>query len=210
MRMKKEFCIPEEHFKCTSSHRSGEVVYNALIRLQEEDRLRARPSAQTATEKVISKQAEIAGTGHDTVITKAMMQHPQHWQALLEKLSDFLVCSPGVWWQRLQSGDIEVFDSLNNTHPEEPLLHHFRSSSLKEEHYLTEKWETCLNEKIPLPAEDILHYDPIVNLPEIVNQAKNEDPSTQVLEFTEVENDPFEESNENIDPLPATPIPPKM
>ena len=78
------------------------------------------------------------------------------WQTHLEHISDFLLPGKGVWWRYNQEhNEVEFFDSASelSSRNEGPLLHHFRSSSLKlEESYLKECWEECIQQDTTLPA----------------------------------------------------------
>ena len=109
----------------------------------------------------IHKLAQVLGPTSNTII-------PQKWidnntslhQAHLERISDFLLPGPGVWWQNTPAG-IEFFDGYHSPseHAEGPEIHHVRSASLSDiDLYLHNKWEECCNGKVHLPANYIRQY----------------------------------------------------
>ena len=89
-------------------------------------------------------------------------QHNSDWQAYLQRISDFLLEGEGVWW--CTDGEDILFNDITNSpritdHGLQ--LHHFRSSSLKEEDaYLQKCWEECIANDIQLPTEVIKVDDP--------------------------------------------------
>lgn len=148
--------------KSTSSKHPGHIIGNVLIRLQAEEELRevnegCRSSEQ---ENKIKRMANSLPEFPDTLIPAYILQkYPREWQAHLERISDFLSYSgpERSWWE--YDGENIVFHDSGTDHPdtrpEGPLLHHFRSSSIrKEETYLESCWSKCLEEEICLPS----HY----------------------------------------------------
>ena len=90
-----------------------------------------------------------------------MERHPYLWQAHLERISDYLVHGPGVWW-KYHSDSIEFIDGPDedDSKSQGPPLHHFRSVNLKEEEvYLEENWDVCIRNNIPLPLCTPRVYD---------------------------------------------------
>ena len=88
------------------------------------------------------------------MIPKEWIEHsPVNYQAHLERIGDYLLPGPGVWWQYVDSG-VEFFDTDTPGNPPNPTLHHFRTESLSDvDMYLLEKWEECLDDGIQLPAK---------------------------------------------------------
>lgn len=83
----------------------------------------------------------------------ANKKHSRWYQAHLERISDYILPGEGVWWKSDAEGGVEFFDSDKEPdfREEGPKLHHFRSSSLKqEESYLSSCWENCLQSKISI------------------------------------------------------------
>ena len=175
--------------KRTSSRRPGHIVYNALIRVQEETKHQKKRSS----DKTISKYSHLIHPHCNSIISQAdVRKHPYHCQALLEKIADFLVHGPGIWWRRLENGNFEFFDSKlePDYHPEEPLLHHFRSTTQPQTiSFLNKMWEQCLSKQTILPAESIRQYNDDGNLLCISTsldnapQEQDDDPPSEVVDF---------------------------
>ena len=83
-------------------------------------------------------------------------KHVRSWQAHLEQISDFLLSGQGEWWLEQENGDVEFLDGeeVATTHPQGPLLHHFRSSNFTaEEKYLGKCWKECLEKGVVQPIK---------------------------------------------------------
>ena len=111
-----------------------------------------------AQESEVHKLALVLGPKKNTFIPKAWLTHSSvHYQAHLERISDFLIPGPGKWWKSTEEG-IEFFDTPTCA-PIEHQLHHYRSSTLADiELYLHSKWEECCAKNIILPAYYIRSY----------------------------------------------------
>ena len=87
----------------------------------------------------------------------------EEWQALLEtRLADFLQCGPGVWWKENEFG-IEFYacEELPFA-PSSPKLHHFRSSSYKQEElYIAGCWRKMMEENTIIPIDIIKFEDEV-------------------------------------------------
>ena len=69
----------------------------------------------------------------------------EHYQAHLERIGDYLLPGPGVWWEKVAEG-IMFLDGSNEElfKQEGPTLQHFSSTSLTDMHiYLQQQWEAC-------------------------------------------------------------------
>ena len=97
----------------------------------------------------------------NTVISQSILNKvSEHYQAHLEKISDYLLPGPSVWWKKTPQG-IMFLDGNNEDdhHSEEDTLQHFRSMSLGDlEIYLQQQWEACCSSKVELPATCIRYY----------------------------------------------------
>ena len=87
------------------------IITNILLRVQEEAK---DQSLSTKSLKVqqgkITRLAKVVGLKHNTIIpTEWLHQFPLQYQAHLERISDYLVSRPGVWWRKVDNG-IEFFD----------------------------------------------------------------------------------------------------
>lgn len=151
--------------KSTSNRHSSHVINNAVIRVQQE-------SDATAT-SIKKQEGEVATLASglkpfpNTFISKEWTKkQPYLWQAHLERISDFMMHGPGVWWKE-HTGGVEFLDGPeeDSSKPEGPPLHHFRSCSLKEEEtYLKRCWHTCIQAKIPLPFCTLRVYNEVGEL----------------------------------------------
>ena len=82
---------------------------------------------------------------------------PTHYQAHLERTSDYLKYGEGVWWKSDEHG-VEFFDSGCSA-AIGPYLRHFRSTATIEiQAELLHCWEECCEKETPLPAKEICHY----------------------------------------------------
>ena len=84
-------------------------------------------------------------------------KHSREWQAHQQEISDFLQEGEGVWWH-LDNDTVKFHDISESPQAEEPgpLLHHFRSRSLKdEETHLHQCWRKCIDENIVIPTHII-------------------------------------------------------
>ena len=166
----------------TSSGRPGEIVDNVLVRLQAEDNTHTK--CLKTQQSAISKFARVVPELGNSIIPKhTIAKQKNEYQAHLERVADFLLCGPGVWWR--ENPGVEFFDGLSEPeqHSEGPPLHHFRSSNLKmEEYYLHECWSqlTSATSTIKIPHPHIKLYDSDGNRSgEIKNQMWTE-PGTNI------------------------------
>jgi hypothetical protein len=80
----------------------------------------------------------------------------------LERISDYLLPGPGVWWKETLLG-IEFFDGCKeeNSKSSGPAMQHFRSSDLSViDQHLCQCWEECLQSNITLPLKEVRRYQP--------------------------------------------------
>ena len=70
-----------------------------------------------------------------------------HYQAHLERISDYLLCGPGIWWKEKPDGILFLDGcSENDCQADGPILQHFRSmSSAGLDLHLNQQWEACLS-----------------------------------------------------------------
>ena len=145
--------------RSTSCLRPDHVITNILARIHAESKTDS--NTLKIQESEIHKLAYVLESTPNTLIPQSWIDtNPYLYQAHLERISDFLVPGPGVWWQHTAAG-IEFFDSyLSPTeHLEGPHLHHVRSASLADiDIYLHKKWEECCYKGIQLPANHVYQY----------------------------------------------------
>ena len=121
---------------------------NAVIRLQ---------VSEEFSQKSISKENNLSHIYHSIKESFSNTTIPFDWiekyvfqyQSVLKRIADYLL-NEKKWWEENING-VVFYDIDNNDH--EKIIHHFRSSTLKEESkYLEKSWEQCLQDmhnKIP-------------------------------------------------------------
>ena len=140
----------------TSSQHPSHIIGNIIIRLQAEHAFKEQFSTSRADQdSCVKKLAKSLPDFPDTLFQPFVLQkYKKQWQAHLEKISDFLLPGEGIWWEH--DGENVIFhDSKQHqkTSPHGPVLHHFRTSSLKgEECYLNQCWLECVERGISLPT----------------------------------------------------------
>ena len=141
----------------TSNMHPTNVIKNALVRIQEENRIGFRQNTFIAEESAIGKLATDLETLPNSFFSHNWINdHKTSFQAHLERISDYLLAGPGKWWTKTTDG-IEFFDKIPNTDLE--LGSHFRSNDITQvTMHLYNCWEQCLNMKIELPLNAITQY----------------------------------------------------
>ena len=122
-------------------------------------------------ETEIKAIAKAVGPMPNTRISKNLMQSLNQYQAHLERISDYLIRGPGIWWKQTSEG-VEFFDGSMECdfRPEGPKLTHFRSSLMSDiELQLQLQWEDCCSSGIKLPAVAIKQYESGGQLQQIIN-----------------------------------------
>lgn len=148
----------EQITTATSSRRPNDIIRNAVIRIQEQSALDT--DSVTKQESEISKLATTLTPKKNTHFSwKWISKHTQHYQAHLERISDYLKCGKGVWWNETSSG-VEFLDANGDyCPPSGPTVKHFRSTTTADVRLLLHNsWELCNTEGIPLPAKEIRVY----------------------------------------------------
>lgn len=96
---------------------------------------------------IISKQAKLLPPQKRTLLNSTLLKKfPLLVQSHLERIPDFLLPGRNVWWS-VDAEGLTFNDGPgdDNNRPEGPQLHHFRSTSLKEERtWIQQKWQECL------------------------------------------------------------------
>ena len=147
--------------RSTSNQHTSNIITNLLVRMHyEQKRSETKPLQEQESE--VFKLAKTLPAKINTVITFDWMENSSiHYQAHLERISDYLLHGPGVWWQYVHNG-VEFFDAVipkQQVHVQTQPPHHFRSSSLGDvDEYLLSNWEQCLDQNVQLPARHIRTY----------------------------------------------------
>ena len=133
-------------------------IDNTILRIQAE---------ATRTLHTISQQdievSRLASTWltppNTTFATQDIDQYSSEFQSYLERISDYLLPGPGIWWKKSQSG-IDFLDCSTEGDMREqgPKLQHFRSCMVKNvQLQLFKCWEQCLETKVILPLATVRH-----------------------------------------------------
>ena len=146
--------------KGTSNQKTNYVISNILIRLQEEAKCKSSDPLK-AQESEVKRLAKGLEKSNNSVIPFSWIQKfPTHYQAHLERISDFLLLGKDVWWTQTLQG-VEFLDGEINPGSNEnrPTLLHFRSATLSNvDTHLQACWEKCIDERVQLPAFTIRVY----------------------------------------------------
>ena len=144
--------------KTTSNQNTENIITNAIKRLHYEQHSKHEDTV-AVQESEVEKLGKVTGKISNTHFTREIMKSASY-QAHIERISDYLICGPGVWWKTTDDG-VEFFDgdSEEDYKAVGPSLHHFRSVSLEDiDALLLEQWEQCIAQNIELPALSIVTY----------------------------------------------------
>ena len=96
--------------KATSNNHAQQVITNIIQRLQFEEGAEGVIASQESQVKSFSLGV---GPMKNTFIPTALLhQIPDYYQSHLERIGDYLLCGPGVWWRQSPDG-IEFMDGDN-------------------------------------------------------------------------------------------------
>ena len=101
--------------------------------------------------------------GEDTIFSSQFIaENELVFQRHLQRVADYLLPGPGVWWSHSADGSVCFQDSIGNpeTRPDGPKVAHFRSSSVAEEvKKVQTAWKECLELKVELPIKRVRFED---------------------------------------------------
>lgn len=182
--------------KGTSNNHPDHIITNIIQRLAYEEGSEKVIACQESQIKSISSAV---GPMQNTIFPHSMMQNVSgHYQAHLERIGDYLVPGPGVWWKKVDHG-IMFLDGSNEDDFKDagPVLHHFKSMSLNNiDAYLKQQWEICCTSNVELPAIHLRYYGQDGNLERISNdQCAVEDCSLPINTANVNTDDPVADSN---------------
>ena len=116
-----------------------------------------RPSNQSFAKEdkaIRVKASKLPFVCQDTVYTTDYIKKYQtSFQAHLERIADFLLPGPGIWW-KWEGNSVRFFDGATNAaqHKGGPHKAHFRSSQIKDELLRVKAcWQRCLDNNVELP-----------------------------------------------------------
>ena len=189
--------------KQTSNKNPQHIIDNAILRIQAEATRTLHTISQQDSE--VSRLASTwSSPPNTTFTTKDVDQYSSEFQTHLERISDYLLPGPGVWWKQTQSG-IEFLDcpKEGDTREQGPKLQHFRSSMVKDiQIHLFNCWEQCLQAKVPLPLVTVRQYTSDGELQTISHtESEREDDEAELYSDEEEHR---EEEVIIVEPAPAT------
>ncbi|KAI8494606.1 hypothetical protein Bbelb_278320 [Branchiostoma belcheri] len=122
----------------------GHIITNIFVRSH------FNKNAGTTTNK-ISQTAKLLPQLRTRIPISLLKKYPREAQTHCERVCDFLQPGYGTHWN-IEGEEVVFHDSPSEDPPCQaaaPALHHFRSSSVKQEHsYLQETWNRCLQEEV--------------------------------------------------------------
>ena len=149
----------------TTNRQRKFVVDNAMLRIQFQTSQIDPTQTINKQHSAISKQAKLLPPLKRTLLPSTLLQKfPLLVQSHFERIPDFLLPGRDIWWS-LDAAGMTFHDGPedDNSRQEGPELHHFRSSSLKQERFWTQqKWKECVEQyatgKLQLPLKRLKTY----------------------------------------------------
>ena len=120
-----------------SSHHSGNITANALVRIQTKEKLNDGKAESNYKDAIFNKLFEpIEKLQANAIISfQIIKSYPKDYQSFLENIADFQL-DANIWWKEVKDG--VMFQDMHPVITRSNLsMHHFRSTNLKiEEIYL--------------------------------------------------------------------------
>ena len=154
----RQFKALREFAPCTNGH-IEHVAKQLFERLQvRQETTRSLSSFTTENVHLEKKALKLHSFAKDTVLTEEFIQtNSSVVQAHLERIADYLLPGPGVWWVR-EGTTIRFLDGATqpSTHQEGPKLAHFRSTTVQNElEQVKVSWQQCIERHIELPLTQL-------------------------------------------------------
>lgn len=152
--------------KNTTNRHYGQIIDNAMVRFQAQQKYGQKQNSLQQTDSIISKQSSLLPVRGPTILSSSFLRSRSSLvQTHLERIADFLALGEGPWW-KIVDGDIIFADGPTDPHfhAAGPPLHHFRSSSLQEEQiYVRNIWLSCVKKfkdnNLSLPLKKIRTFE---------------------------------------------------
>ncbi len=116
----------------TTNRQPGNVVHTLLLRLQAKQLTGDLSASLRNGETRVKHAASAVPTFSGTVVYEDFIEgRSSSWQAHLGRISAYLLCGEGVWWEKVGSG-YRFFDGDDDPgfRQQGPPLLHFRSTAL--------------------------------------------------------------------------------
>ncbi len=178
--------------KSTSNYHPDHVLTNIIIRCQVESEV-GREDQVLSQNSAVADLASSLPPFPNTFLPLSWLENsPTQLQAHLERISDFLLPGPGIWWKSVPGG-IEFLDGNCEvgSRSNGPPLHLFRTSSItKQVEYLRMCWQQCLEQGVEIPLRYIRQYDGCGDLANVSesdqdlstsHQPENESPESEEM-----------------------------
>lgn len=148
--------------KSVTNRQPSNIIPTLLLRLQARQLTGDLSSSLQCGESRVKQAALAVPNFSGTVITDDFLEsRSSSWQAHLERISSFLLCGEGVWWEKVSSG-YKFFDGDDDAEFRQqgtPLLH-FRSTSLCEVQVARKDgWEKLIRDGVTIPARSTRVFD---------------------------------------------------
>ena len=186
--------------KGTSNNHPEHIISNIIQRLSFEGGTHSVIASQESQIKSISAAV---GPMENTIFSNSILENSsEHYQAHLERVSDYLVPGPGVWWKRVPNGIMFLDGSSEDDFKDlGPVLHHFGSTSMTEIClYVQQQWEVCCTSRVELPAIHLRYYGQDGSL-ERIESAVFSVTDTNTVETECCQSDPTESGPAVVDPV---------
>ena len=151
--------------KNTTNRHCGQIIDNAMVRFQAQQKYGQKQNSLQQTDSIISKQSSLLPVRGPTILSSSFLRSRSSLvQTHLERIADFLALGEGPWW-KIVDGDIIFADGPTDPHfhAAGPPLHHFRSSSLQEQIYVRNIWLSCVKKfkdnNLSLPLKKIRTFE---------------------------------------------------
>ena len=121
--------------KNTSNRQPSHVIDNAVLRFRAQQKYHEKQNSFQRQESIVSQQTSLLNDNINTTIPiTSIMKNPYKFQTHLQRISDFLLCGKGIWWNNDETSVI-FYDVTDRpvASTAGPPLHHLRSYSEKEE-----------------------------------------------------------------------------
>ena len=116
--------------KTTSNRHPGHIITNCIQRIQEERRFSSGTDSMQRQESEITRLANTQPPKTNTTFSNNWITtHSSHYQAHLERISDYLIHGKGVWWDE-QETEIVFYDTspISTAEPQTTHLHNTKTN----------------------------------------------------------------------------------
>ena len=157
--------IDERQFKelrglaTMTTRRSEDVARQLFEQIQMKGLMSSTPSAFNKENAQLSaRAAKLTCMAEDTTFTEKFIKSQQaSFQAHLQRIADYLLPGPGIWWKR-EGSCVRFCDGTGSPdqHLQGPSLVSFRSTTVQDELHRTKAcWEKCLDGNVELPLQQL-------------------------------------------------------